>query len=206
MATEVDICNTALSLLGCRADIASISPVEGGRFAEVCAREYQIARNLVLEAHDWSFACRRANLAVLRTDLFGWQFGYVRPADAVSIVAVVPEDDRYFEHPHEFIVEADQESGVPLILTDLPGAVCRYLARVTNTSLFPEHFCQAVAFKLAIRLSGNIIKGTPGQQVAVNLEKQYQTILAAAVHFDMKQRRKDLDLRATWTKKRGLRV
>ena len=97
MATEVDICNTALSLLGCRADIASISPVEGGRFAEVCAREYPIARNLVLEAHDWSFACRRANLAVLRTDLFGWQFGYVRPADAVSIVAVVPEDDRYFE-------------------------------------------------------------------------------------------------------------
>ena len=178
MATEVDICNTALSLLGCRADIASISPVEGGRFAEVCAREYPIARNLVLEAHDWSFACRRANLAVLRTDLFGWQFGYVRPADAVSIVAVVPEDDRYFEHPHEFIVEADQESGVSLILTDLPGAVCRYLARVTNTSLFPEQFCQAVAFKLAMRLSGNIIKGTPGQQVAVNLEKQYQTILA----------------------------
>ena len=67
MATEIDICNQALALLGERADVTSIKPVEGGRFAERCARDYPIARNLVLEAYPWSFATRRAALAVLQS-------------------------------------------------------------------------------------------------------------------------------------------
>lgn len=205
MATDIDICNEALALLGERADVTSISPVEGGRFAERCARDYPIARNLVLEAYPWSFATRRAALAVLLEDYCGWRFGYARPGDALCITAVIEEDDRYFEAPKEFICETESTRGQQMILTNLEDAWCRYTVRVTNTPLLPELVCQAITYKLAGLLAGNILKGTPGQSVAKAMEERYNTALALAKDYDMRQRRRDTDLRSTWTKTRGWR-
>ncbi len=205
MATDIDICNQALALLGERADVTSIKPVEGGRFAERCARDYPIARNLVLEAYPWSFATRRAALAVLQSEYAGWDYAYARPGDAMCIVSIIEEDDRYFDAPHEFICETRPDTGAQIILTDLENAWCRYTVRVTNTPLLPELVCQAITYKLAALLSGNVIKGTPGQTVAKNLEQQYTAALALAKDYDQRQRRRDTDLRSTWTKRRGWR-
>lgn len=205
MATEIDICNQALALLGERADVTSIKPVEGGRFAERCARDYPIARNLVLEAYPWSFATRRAALAVLQSEYCGWDYAYARPGDALSIVAIVEADDRYFDAPREFVCETDPSTGNQIILTDLEDAYARYTVRVTNTTLYSEFVCQAITYKLAALLSGNVIKGTPGQTVAKNLEQQYVNAIALAKDYDQRQRRRDPDLRSTWTKKRGWR-
>ena len=60
MASEVDICNLALSHLGDTATIASLDPPEGSAQAEHCARFYPIARDSLLEMHAWGFATSRA--------------------------------------------------------------------------------------------------------------------------------------------------
>ena len=58
MASEVDICNLALGHLGDNATVSSISPPEGSAQAEHCARFYPIARDALLEMHNWNFAMR----------------------------------------------------------------------------------------------------------------------------------------------------
>ena len=206
MATPVDICNAALSLLGNPGDIVSISPVEGGRFAERCAREYPICRNSVLESYDWSFASRRAALSLLYKDFHGWGFAYAKPADAVSVISIIEEGDRYFENPRDFIIETDPKTGSELILTDVEDAYCRYQFYCTNTNRYTEKFCQAVTYLLAARLAGDIIKGTTGMKVAESLVKQYTVALTEAKHYDMKQRRRVRDVRSTWDKRAGRRI
>lgn len=205
MATEVDICNAALSLLGNAGDVVSINPAEGGRFAERCAREYPISRNLVLESFDWSFATRRSALALTKKDVNGWLYEYAKPANAVKIIAILPDQDKYYENPQSFILETDADTGLERILTDQENAFCRYTFYCTNTNRFSEKFSQCITLMLASRLAGNIIKGAPGMKVAEALLKRYQDALLVAKHEDMKQRRKDLDTRATWLKFRGWR-
>ena len=63
MASEVEICNLALSHLGDTATVASSDPPEGSAQAEHCARFYPIARDALLEMQNWKFATRRATLA-----------------------------------------------------------------------------------------------------------------------------------------------
>ena len=57
MASEIAICNLALSHLGDAANIASIDPPEGSAQAEHCATFYPIARDSLLEMHDWGSPC-----------------------------------------------------------------------------------------------------------------------------------------------------
>lgn len=206
MATPVDICNAALSILGNPGDIVSISPVEGGRFAERCAREYPICRNTVLESYDWSFATRRTALSLLYKDYHGWCFAYAKPADAVSITSIIEEGDRYYENPNDFILETDPKTGNELILTDVEKAYCRYQFYCSNSSRYTEKFCQAVTLLLATRLAGDIIKGTSGMKIAESLTKQYSVALVEAKHYDMKQRRRERDIQSTWNKKAGRRI
>lgn len=206
MATPVDICNAALSILGNPGDIVSISPVEGGRFAERCAREYPICRNTVLESYDWSFASRRTSLSLLYKDYHGWGFAYAKPADAVSITSIIEEGDRYYENPNDFILETDPNTGNELILTDVEKAYCRYQFYCSNSNRYTEKFCQAVTLLLATRLAGDIIKGTSGMKVAESLTKQYSVALIEAKHYDMKQRRRERDIQSTWNKKAGRRI
>ncbi|NBQ76422.1 MAG: hypothetical protein EBU14_13895, partial [Acetobacteraceae bacterium] len=59
MASEVDICNLALANLGDTATVASINPPEGSAQSEHCSRFYPIARDTLLEMHNWNFSTRR---------------------------------------------------------------------------------------------------------------------------------------------------
>ena len=89
MATEIDICNLALAHLGDDATIASLSPPEGSAQAEKAARFYPIARNNLLEMHNWNFAAKRGNLALTTNTLDQWDYAYVAPADMMSPVAIL---------------------------------------------------------------------------------------------------------------------
>jgi hypothetical protein len=65
MATsEVDVCNTALALLGGKPIVAL---GEASDRARLCTQFYPKARDYVLKAHKWSFAIQRAVLLAYRT-------------------------------------------------------------------------------------------------------------------------------------------
>ena len=68
MASEVQICNLALSRIGEDGSIISLDPPEGSEHAAACAAFYQRALGSLLESHDWSFATMRMAPGKLATE------------------------------------------------------------------------------------------------------------------------------------------
>lgn len=164
MASALDICNLALSHLGDSANVSSIDPPEGSAQAEHCARFYPIARDSLLEMHNWSFASRRAQLALLAEDIdTAWSYAYAAPAGMVKPVAVVQPGALDTANSEEYTVES-LASGLVVIYTNTENAVLRYTARVTDTTKYTPLFVDALSWLLASYLAGPIIKGDSGVQ------------------------------------------
>ena len=90
MASDVYICNAALANLGDAATLMSIDPPDGSLQAENCARFYPMARDALLEMHDWSFATRRVLLAQLAIDVPSqWTYAYAAPNDMLNVIALL---------------------------------------------------------------------------------------------------------------------
>lgn len=206
MASEVDICNLALGHLGDRATVSSISPPEGSAQAEHCARFYPIARDLVLESHEWGFATKRANLTLLSdTPPPGFQFVYQTPSGCRNIIDLIdpntptfyPVDERCGHWgdnaftmppiPYELETRTD---GTPVIYTNLESAMIRYVASITDTTKFSAQCVDTIGWLLSAYLAGPVIKGDAGAAMANACMKAYQLSLAQARANDANNRRR----------------
>lgn len=173
MASEVGICNLALSHLGDEATVASIDPPEGSPQAGYCARFYPAARDSLLEMHAWGFAIKRVQLALLPNPWPAWRYAYARPADALKLLAVLPPgapDDHDMppllalssaQGPQPYSPETDI-SGNSIIYTDQPDAVLHYTAIVRDTTKFSPLFVMTLSYGLASLLAGPMLKGDVG--------------------------------------------
>jgi len=187
MASEVDIANLALARLGDTASVASISPPEGSSQAEHCARFYPIARDSLLEMHDWGFTTRRATLAALSVTTWNWSYAYARPANVVRLLAVLPAAASPDDAGEPYDTE-NTDTGTAIILTDLADATLRYTLRVTDTTKFTPLFTDALAWLLASHLAGPVIKGDAGTAEAKRCMAMFQVMLSQAVRSDSNQR------------------
>ena len=194
MASEVEICNLALSRLGDSATVSSINPPEGSAQAEHCARFYPVALNLLLEAHPWNFASKRVKPALLAQQSSVWRYSYALPQDALSVIALLPQGatDDYEAHGVRVPVEyqLEQVGGATVILTDLPDAELRYLSRAIDPERYPAAFVEALAWKLAALLAGPLLKGDAGMKMGQSCEEM-------AAHYLMLARGQDSNRRLT---------
>lgn len=209
MASEVDICNLALSHLGDDATVSSLDPPEGSAQAEHCARFYPQARNSLLEMHDWNFATRRAQLAEVTSDWEQWRHAYVQPADCLRVLAVldpnVPDDYSYplvspfyveggpvptqaVYTPQPYVCETDS-AGNQLIRTNQEGAMLRYTMLVSDPTKFTPLFIQALSWHLASMLAGPLLKGEAGRAAASDCIKMAMSYLSQARSSDSMQRK-----------------
>lgn len=202
MASEVDIANLALARLGDDASVASIDPPEGSSQAEHCARFYPIARDSMLEHHDWSFSTRRAQLAQLSVPTYNWQYAYARPSLALRILSVMPATASPEEDGVQYELGNTAE-GTQIILTNLEEAVARYTVRVTDTSLFPPLFVDALAWLLAAHLAGPVIKGDVGIAEARRCAQMHAVMLTSAIRQDANQKDKPPVHTPDWIATRG---
>ena len=194
MASEVDICNVALAHLGDTGTIASIDPPEGSAQAEHCARFYPMARDTLLELHDWNFATRRISGAAVAPETTAWAYAYAKPNKALKVFAVLPpdaDDDNVGTlgqpNTEPFVVETDS-SGREIIYTNIEDAVLRHTVRVTDPTRFPPLFIETLTWKLAAMLAGPVIKGDVGQTEAKRCEAMVQIYLGQAKLSDTRQR------------------
>ena len=188
MASEIDICNLALAHLGETATIASISPPEGSAQAEHCARFYPVARDTLLESHNWKFATRRATLALLDADAFNWTYAYAEPAGALRVVSILPGTAMSTDEGEQFETMGDDE-GNALVLTDLEDATALYTVRVTDTTKFSPLFVDALSRLLAAYLAGPVIKGDLGKAEAKAQMQHFRLALNLAITSDANQRK-----------------
>jgi hypothetical protein len=205
MASEVEICNLALAHLGDDATIASIDPPEGSAQAEHCQRFYPIARDNLLELHDWNFASTRAALAQITSPTPSWRYAYVRPANCLTVRAILaPESVDDYVHrfdqtgcefhpistgqytPQAFAQETLQ-NGTEIILTNQEDAVARYTARVTDPTKFSSLFAMTLSWHLASLLAGPVIKGDVGRAEAKRCMGMVEVYLNRGITRDTNQ-------------------
>jgi hypothetical protein len=212
MASEVDICNTALAHLGDTATVVSLNPPSGDAQSSHCARFYPIARDALLEMHTWGFATVRIALALNASNpSSSWAYCYATPSDVVNYVEIMDPlaSDDYsigvqmagvgpysapvvglgVYEPQQFVVESDFATGNDILLTNQQNAVLRYTRIVTDTTKFSPLFVVTLSHYLASMLAGPLIKGDQGRQAAEEQFKLAMNYQAQAEGSDANQRR-----------------
>lgn len=198
------IWNLGLARVGADADVSD--PNEQSREAQLCRQFYPIARNSLLEMHDWNFATRRGSLALLSETDAG-NFVYEAPADALRVFAIGPEQSmRTWRPSDDFEQETDAENR-RLILTSTLDAWARYTVVITDVTNYSPLFKDALSWMLASYLAGPILKGKEGRAESRALLQEASRLVGIAATSDANQRR-DTSYRkehkAPWMESRGI--
>lgn len=176
MATSVlDIYNIALSLL-------SVNPLisEGDTSAEgnMCNLLWPSVRDSVLSDRMWSFATMRV---ALNSDPVASSPGnysrFALPNDFIRIDRVT--EDEGMDLPVEFLVE-----GQWILAEGLDVAYVKYLAQITDTTLYSQQFVQAVSTRLASEMAIPFVESRTLQE---QLFRLYQYKLESASASDSQQ-------------------
>lgn len=152
MASEVDICNLALTHIRAQPDVISIDPAEGGVKAEQCALYYHKARQYVLRAHVWGFATTYRSLAQLALDPSAaslFTYSYAMPADCLRAIYVFDGASRD-PQPFERVVDAN---GAQCLYTDVASATLKYVQDIEDPTKFDSQFVIALSYYLAYMLA-----------------------------------------------------
>lgn len=195
MATEVDICNVALSFLGDRATVTSISPPEGkSPQADHCARFYPMALQEILESFPWSFATARATLAELATKPESVAYAYALPASCLRLLYV-------FGAPgiecRTWSVERST-SGLMLV-TQEPIDHVVYTTSAVQAAQFPAAFVEALAHLLASKLAGAVIPGSTGMDLMSKHMQAYDLYAQRAMKLDAQQEHEEIRIQTPYT-------
>lgn len=149
--TETEICNLALSRIGVTEYIDSLD--EDSAHAQACSVIFDIARDTALASASWSFATKRATLALLDVEHDEWEYVYTLPADLLEVQSFWPATPKT-----PYGIELNSGGTARVIVTNAQDAVLIYTKRVTNTGLFTAQFCDALAWRLAVDLALSISK------------------------------------------------
>lgn len=148
MASDVEICNRALHKLGADTIIALTDDNNRARVMNVA---YQPVRDAELFRRRWKFSIKRASLPALSsTPAFGYAYQYQVPTDFLRLIeggdlmSNVDLSD-YRGGGATYAREGDK------ILTNYEAPIdVRYIARITDTSLFDPAFAEALSARLAM--------------------------------------------------------
>lgn len=210
MTTAVDICNLALSYLGDQAKVTSLLGSDTSAQARHCIRFYPMARDALLEMHNWQFATKRVELTEVSagSETDSWDYAYQVPSDmlkALSVQATETADD-YVQPlgtqestfpafptsgitvPQPFVIEQDS-TDTQVLLTDVEDATLRYIAYVDDVNQFSPLFIMALSWHLAAMLAGPLLKGSDGATESKRCAQMTAAYLRQAEMSDGAQRK-----------------
>lgn len=152
MASEVEICNLALALIGVSQSIASRS--EGSSESRACDRWFDACRDQLLRGYDWPFAGRYVTLGLVGTDpTTDWGYSYRYPSDALKVRRIVGSTRT---DPTRFPFRIGSDSTARLIYTDQADAVAEYTVAITDPELFDALFTDALVGRLGARIAPSL--------------------------------------------------
>lgn len=153
MATtsKEQICNLALSHIGAKSTIQTLT--ENSPPAKACRQWYDIARQEILEAFNWSFARLRIDLA-LHADAApnGWGYRYQHPSNCLA-PRLIYNPIGLLAAPIPFEMGISLDGSTKCILTNLEEAELIYTFDQVNVYMFEPRFVNALSFLLASKFS-----------------------------------------------------
>lgn len=172
MASDVQLCNMALSHIGSDARVTSIAPPDGSVEAGHCATFYDLARTELLEPGSWNFSLKRQSLAQVTNTSDVWAYAYAKPATCLRALRVLrPSPGMTVFTQDSVALQADDRDGADfdvegdVIYSNEPSAVLLFVRDITDTSKFTPSFNASLSYLLASYLAGPIIKGNEGVRV-----------------------------------------
>lgn len=170
MASQVDICNMALTSLGHKT-ITSLT--EATETARKCNIYYQQAVDAVLRAYPWNCAMARASLVrLVDTPAFGFAYKYALPQEPYCLRALQLEE-KYMK----FKVEGRT------LLCDYSSAKLLFIKRIVAAEMDPL-LVDAVAARLAAELAYPLANS---HTLQANMWKVYETKVHEAAVCDAQE-------------------
>ena len=168
MASETDIANRALQLLG---DKRITSLAENSVPAREMNAAFAIVRDAELRRHVWGFATTRATLApsVTAPD-FKFDYAFPVPSDFLRL-------HPSYDEASDWSVERILGVGTCILTNEGDVLQVQYIARVTDTTAFDALFVDALSKRLAFELCEKI---TNSSQKTRDLWDLYQASIADA--------------------------
>ncbi len=197
--TTTDICNLALNHIG-REQISSIfEDTEAGR---TCCLHYDLQRQVLLRAYNWSFARKYTALTEVNTTTPGWKHTYEYPEDCVMARKIYNADNTWcileknFPGNMDMVVLANNEKA---LVCNHEDACLEYTYDATNADLFPADFVQALSYYLAAAIC---VPLTGSEALAQQMQAQGSAILQEAKFTMMGERNRVPDYPCKYFKAR----
>jgi hypothetical protein len=140
MASDIGICNSALSRIG---DFAIASLTDTSKAAKLCNLKYADSRDAIFRSYPWNCLQRRAALARSSdTPEWGYDYKYQLPTDpyCLKVLGMKEQDE---DSSVDFVVEGRY------ILTDSETCNIRYVGRILDANQYDVNLQDAIAAKLA---------------------------------------------------------
>ena len=168
MASDVDICNSALNMIGA-SNIISLT--EDSRAARVCNQRYTSVRDAVFRAHPWNCLIKRAEIAAdATTPAFEFEYQHTLPNDPYCLRVLRPQDtDTVFR------VEGRK------VLTNTTPFKFIFVSRVTDPNEYDQLLIEALAARLAADISYALVNSAALTQ---SLSAMYDAKLSEARFVD----------------------
>lgn len=162
MASDVEIVNNALSLLG---DNPIVSLDDDNVRARIANTMYGPTRDAVLRAHPWNCAITRAALPLIsNAPLYGFSNQYQLPTDPYCLrVLSLNEVQEYGDPGDVFKIEGRQ------LLTNEGTANIRYIARITDPNQYDTLLYECLSARLAAKLCYPVTGSTSLAQAMIAL-------------------------------------
>ena len=191
MASEVEICNMALSNIRA-GSINSFN--ESSLQAQQCKLKYPYMRDMLLSDAPWNFAHRIDALALLTDDLFNWVYAYQYPSDCLYINKLILNFEefgdtgdgvtraRHIEDVYapdlgrQVKYEVQNVDDNRVIAANEPELKISYRKKIIDPNLFSSLFIQAFVQLMSSELAIPVVGAEVGRQLradALQLYKQY---------------------------------
>lgn len=166
----ISICNRALDLVKGERITAFDGSSEAAR---LCERNWDAARRLVFEEHNWNVCIKRVVLAPLSmAPAFEFASQYQLPSDCVRVLKMYGNENDTYQIEGRYL------------LTDVNPVNLVYVADVTDPLLYTPMLKDVIAHKLASDIAFSM---TGSAAFARELDDRYQRLLSEARSIDASQ-------------------
>ena len=173
MASVVDICNSALNLLGA-STISALT--DDSKNARLCNQRYEPIRNRVFRSHAWNCLTKRVQLAKdSAAPVIEYANQYTLPADCLRVLKIHTGAADSIEADIDYAVEGRK------IKTDEGTVFLVYIALITDPNEYDSYLQEALAALLAADLAYAI---TNNATLAKNYEATAEERLREARFID----------------------
>jgi hypothetical protein len=141
MASVVDICNSALNLLGA-STISALT--DDSKNARLCNQRYEPVRNRVFRSHAWNCLHKRVQLAANSTaPVVEYTYAYALPSDCLRVLKIHTGTTDSIASSIDYKLEGRN------IVTDEGTVYLIYIALITDPNEFDVYLQESISHQLA---------------------------------------------------------